>query len=133
MAKARGASLASIFDEEEAEAQPASVSASEQAESTPATRGRPGGRSELVPATRDRAKGQAAPSAQSELSALGAGSSVRRDSHPGKKGVLIHIPGDMHRVLRQLSVMEDGEPITKVVERSLAQYLAEKGYTRWVK
>ncbi|WP_240499993.1 hypothetical protein, partial [Sphingomonas montana] len=31
-----------------------------------------------------------------------------RSSHPGKKPVLIHIPEDMHRTLRQLSVEEGG-------------------------
>jgi hypothetical protein len=35
---------------------------------------------------------------------------TRRSSHPGKKPVLIHIPEDMHRTLRQLSVEEGGEP-----------------------
>jgi hypothetical protein len=34
---------------------------------------------------------------------------ARRSSHPGKKPVLIHIPEDMHRTLRQLSV-EEGAP-----------------------
>src|SRR3546814_10316564 len=33
-------------------------------------------------------------------------SAARRGSHPGKKAVLIHIPEDMHRTLRQLSVEE---------------------------
>ena len=54
-----------------------------------------------------------------------------RDSHPGKKPVLIHIPEDMHRVLRQLSVEEGGEPITRIVERSLRDYLVKRGHTRF--
>ena len=55
----------------------------------------------------------------------------RRDSHPGKRGVMIYIPDDMHRTLRQLSVEEGGEPITKVVERGLRDYLVAKGYTKY--
>ena len=56
---------------------------------------------------------------------------LRRSSHPGKKPVLIHIPEDMHRVLRQLSVEPDGEPITVVTERGLRQYLVQRGYTKF--
>ncbi len=52
-------------------------------------------------------------------------------SHPGKKPVLIHIPEDMHRALRQLSVEEGGEPLTKVVERSLREYLVKRGHTKY--
>jgi hypothetical protein len=56
---------------------------------------------------------------------------ARRSSHPGKKPVLIHIPEDMHRALRQLSVEEGGEPLTVVTERLLRQYLVKRGHTRF--
>lgn len=52
-------------------------------------------------------------------------------SHPGKKPVLIHIPEDMHRTLRQLSVEEGGEPLTVITERLLRQYLVQRGHTRF--
>ena len=55
----------------------------------------------------------------------------RRGSHPGKKPVLIHIPEDMHRALRQLSVEEGGEPLTVITERLLRQYLVTRGHTRF--
>lgn len=55
----------------------------------------------------------------------------RRSSHPGKKPVLIHIPEDMHRTLRQLSVEEGGEPLTVVTERLLRQYLVHRGHARF--
>ena len=55
----------------------------------------------------------------------------RRSSHPGKKAVLIHIPEDMHRTLRQLSVEEGGEPLTVVTERLLRQYLVQRGHIRF--
>lgn len=55
----------------------------------------------------------------------------RRSSHPGKKSVLIHIPEDMHRTLRQLSVEEGGEPLTVVTERLLRQYLVKRGHARF--
>ncbi|CAH0357141.1 MULTISPECIES: hypothetical protein [unclassified Sphingobium] len=57
--------------------------------------------------------------------------SARRSSHPGKKPVLIHIPEDMHRALRQLSVEEGGEPLTVVTERLLRQYLVKRGHARF--
>lgn len=57
--------------------------------------------------------------------------SARRGSHPGKKPVLIHIPQDMHRALRQLSVEEGGEPLTVITERLLRQYLVKRGQTRF--
>lgn len=56
---------------------------------------------------------------------------ARRNSHPGKKPVLIHIPEDMHRTLRQLSVEEGGEPLTVITERLLRQYLVQRGHTRF--
>jgi hypothetical protein len=42
--------------------------------------------------------------------------------------VLIHIPEDMHRTLRQLSVEEGGEPLTVITERLLRQYLVQRGH-----
>ena len=57
--------------------------------------------------------------------------SKRKSSHPGKKPVLIHIPEDMHRTLRQLSVEEDGEPLTVITERMLRRYLVERGHTKF--
>ena len=54
-----------------------------------------------------------------------------KSSHGTKKPVLIHIPADMHRVLRQLSVEEGGEPLTKIVERSLRDYLVKRGHARF--
>ena len=57
--------------------------------------------------------------------------SKRKSSHPGKKPVLIHIPEDMHRTLRQLSVEEGGEPLTVVTERMLRRYLVERGHTKF--
>lgn len=56
---------------------------------------------------------------------------TRRSSHPGKKPVLIHIPEDMHRTLRQLSVEEGGEPLTVITERLLRQYLVKRGHTKF--
>ena len=56
---------------------------------------------------------------------------TRRSSHPGKKPVLIHIPEDMHRALRQLSVEEGGEPLTVITERLLRQYLVKRGHARF--
>lgn len=76
------------------------------------------------------AAGPAAP--QSSVAPTTA-STKRRSSHPGKKAVLIHIPEDMHRVLRQLSVEEGGEPLTVVTERLLRQYLVARGHTRFAR
>jgi len=56
---------------------------------------------------------------------------VKRSSHPGKKPVLIHIPQDMHRTLRQLSVEEGGEPLTVITERLLRQYLVQRGHAKF--
>ena len=76
---------------------------------------------------------QPAPSRRSRRDA-GTPASVapaKRSSHPGKKPVLIHIPEDMHRALRQLSVEEGGEPLTVITERLLRQYLVTRGHTRF--
>jgi hypothetical protein len=51
-------------------------------------------------------------------------------NHGTKKPVLIHIPEDMHRTLRRLSV-EEGEPLTAITERMLRQYLVAKGHTKF--
>src|SRR3546814_11375641 len=80
-------------------------------------------RAEAVPKQRGRG-GQGARSDPGE-------SPARRSSHPGKKPVLIHIPEDMHRTLRQLSVEEGGEPLTVITERLLRQYLVTRGHTRF--
>lgn len=56
---------------------------------------------------------------------------AKRSSHPGKKPVLIHIPEDMHRTLRQLSVEEGGEPLTVITERLLRQYLVQRGHAKF--
>jgi hypothetical protein len=56
---------------------------------------------------------------------------ARRSSHPGKKPVLIHIPEDANRALRQLSVEEGGEPLTVITERLLRQYLVKRGHTKF--
>lgn len=102
MARTRTA-LAGIFDDE-----PEAPATAPSAEAEPART--------TAPMTRRTAD---APAAQ------------RRSSHPGKKPVLIHIPEDMHRTLRQLSVEEGGEPLTVVTERLLRQYLVQRGHARF--
>ena len=73
---------------------------------------------------------QSAPSPRARWTA-DAPAARARSSHPGKKPVLIHIPEDMHRTLRQLSVEEGGEPLTVVTERLLRQYLVQRGHARF--
>ena len=110
MAKKTSA-LAGIFDDEPEESAPAPIAAADAAPEPPrATAPRRSRRAADVPS-------QAAPG--------------RRSSHPGKKPVLIHIPEDMHRALRQLSVEEGGEPLTVITERLLRQYLVKRGHTRF--
>jgi len=113
MAK-KSSALAGIFDDPEPEAAPAPVRAPEPVPQMP------------EPAARSRPKraGEGAGGASSAAPA-------RHSSHPGKKPVLIHIPEDMHRTLRQLSVEEGGEPLTVVTERLLRQYLVSRGHTRF--
>ena len=125
MAKQARASLAAIFDDEPEEtiAEPVPeatrkpVDAVEVGEGTQPTR-----------APRNRISGQSR-----AISAEPAPAPTAKDKRGGKKPVLIHIPGDMHRTLRQLSVEEGGEPLTVVVERALREYLAKKGHTQWLK
>ena len=74
---------------------------------------------------------QAASTRQSRREADTPAPAAKRSSHPGKKPVLIHIPEDMHRALRQLSVEEGGEPLTVITERLLRQYLVKRGHTRF--
>lgn len=105
MAK-KSSALAGIFDDE-----PEAPTATPIAEATPAL-----GRAASSPRSR-RSADIPAPS--------------NRSSHPGKKPVLIHIPEDMHRTLRQLSVEEGGEPLTVVTERLLRQYLVQRGHARF--
>ena len=54
---------------------------------------------------------------------------AKKDSHPGKKPVLIHIPETMHKDLRRLA-LEDGIPLTQITERLLREFLVKKGYTQ---
>lgn len=105
MAK-KPSALAGIFDEEAEDLAPASVP-------------------ELVP------ESQWAAAPRRSADTLAPATPVRRSSHPGKKPVLIHIPEDMHRALRQLSVEEGGEPLTVITERLLRQYLVKRGHTRF--
>lgn len=56
----------------------------------------------------------------------------KKDSHPNKKPVLIHIPADMHKDLKRLA-LEEGEPLTQITERLLREYLVRKGYTQHAK
>ncbi|MFS0738965.1 hypothetical protein ABC347_18110 [Sphingomonas sp. 1P06PA] len=106
MAK-KPSALASIFDDEpDQEPAPAPVA-------EPVTEPQPAAVARRSP----RTAGTAAP--------------ARRSSHPGKKPVLIYIPEDMHRTLRQLSVEEGGEPLTVITERLLRQYLVKRGHTRF--
>lgn len=54
---------------------------------------------------------------------------AKKNSHPGKKPVLIHIPETMHKDLRRLA-LEDGVPLTQITERLLREFLVRKGYTQ---
>lgn len=114
MAK-KPSALAGIFDDESETAQPApSPIVPEAVQPAPPP----------APAKAAKGAGKGARSDPGE-------SAVRRSSHPGKKAVLIHIPEDMHRTLRQLSVEEGGEPLTVTTERLLRQYLVQRGHTRF--
>ena len=104
MTKKSSSALAGIFDDASEEARP-------QAVADPA---------------KARSAGSAGSNRQVDMPAP-----QRRSSHPGKKPVLIHIPEDMHRTLRQLSVEEGGEPLTVVTERLLRQYLVQRGHARF--
>ena len=115
MAKPKGSSLKDIFADEREDA---SSTAAPPAAAAPTA---------ASPATARSGAARPATPPQPAVPAEGR----KKESHPGKKPVLIHIPADMHRILRQLSVEEGGEPITKVVERSLREYLAKRGHTRF--
>jgi hypothetical protein len=54
---------------------------------------------------------------------------AKKDSHPGKKPVLIHIPEAMHKTLRQIA-LDEGTPLTQITERLLREFLVRKGYTQ---
>lgn len=111
MAK-KPSALASIFDDEPEDVQaPSLVEVPEEA---------PEPQSAAMPRRSRRSVQEPASATQ-----------ARRSSHPGKKPVLIHIPEDMHRTLRQLSVEEGGEPLTVITERLLRQYLVKRGHTRF--
>lgn len=109
MAK-KPSALASIFDDEAEEPAPAPAPAPVPPEPQRA----------VAPRRSRRSADTSAPAAPTP-----------RSSHPGKKPVLIHIPEDMHRALRQLSVEEGGEPLTVITERLLRQYLVKRGHTRF--
>lgn len=127
MAK-KSSALAGIFDDEPEAAPPPAPQAATEARPTPAAApapapARPAGGAAPAPRQRGRG-GQGARSDPGDAPA-------RRSSHPGKKPVLIHIPEDMHRTLRQLSVEEGGEPLTVITERLLREYLVKRGHTRF--
>lgn len=126
MAK-KSSALAGIFDDPETEVAPPPVpQAAPEAIAPPTPAAAPSSkptRAEVVPKQRGRG-GRGARSDPGE-------GATRRSSHPGKKPVLIHIPEDMHRTLRQLSVEEGGEPLTVITERLLRQYLVTRGHTRF--
>jgi hypothetical protein len=61
-------------------------------------------------------------------SAIPAAKASKKDSHPGKKPVLIHIPEAMHKDLRRIA-LEEGTPLTQITERLLRKFLVAKGYT----
>lgn len=73
----------------------------------------------------DAPEPQAEPVSASAATLAGA----KKDSHPGKKPVLIHIPETMHKDLRRLA-LEDGVPLTQITERLLREFLVKKGYTQ---
>jgi hypothetical protein len=73
------------------------------------------------------AKAPASPAAT--RSAAAPRSAGKKDSHPGKKPVLIHIPETMHKDLRRLA-LEEGTPLTQITERLLREFLVTKGYTQ---
>ncbi len=85
----------------------------------------------VAPAPAEASPAPVRPSRVGKARAADTPATTRRSSHPGKKPVLIHIPEDMHRALRQLSVEEGGEPLTVVTERLLRQYLVKRGHTRF--
>jgi hypothetical protein len=63
------------------------------------------------------------------VAAVSPGAATKKDSHPGKKPVLIHIPETMHKDLRRLA-LEGGIPLTQIAERLLREFLVKKGYTQ---
>ncbi len=69
------------------------------------------------------------PEPQAESVPASAAAPTKKDSHPGKKPVLIHIPEAMHKDLRRLA-LEDGIPLTQITERLLREFLVKKGYTQ---
>lgn len=119
MAK-KPSALAGIFDDEPEAAPPAPNPIAQQAVAQPAP-----------PPTPAKAARGAGKGAGQGARSVPDDSPARRSSHPGKKAVLIHIPEDMHRTLRQLSVEEGGEPLTVITERLLRQYLVQRGHTRF--
>ena len=107
MARKQNTALAGIFDDEP----PALAPVSEPAPAPAIVEQRQPKRPVPPPAPRNVAKGTSR-------------------NHGSKKPVLIHIPEDMHRLLRRISV-EEGEPLTAITERMLRQYLVSKGHTKF--
>jgi hypothetical protein len=83
------------------------------------------------PRTMFEASESAAAQAQTEPAPLATAASrgLKKDSHPGKKPVLIHIPEAMHKDLRRIA-LEEGTPLTQITERLLRKFLVAKGYTQ---
>lgn len=107
MARKQNTALAGIFDEEP----PASAPVLEPVPTPAVVEQRQPKRAVPPPTTRNTVKGTSR-------------------NHGSKKPVLIHIPEDMHRLLRRISV-EEGEPLTAITERMLRQYLVSKGHTKF--
>lgn len=105
MARNQNTALAGIFDEEPSVPAPVPELAPALVEQSQPKRSSP------PPTTRNIAKGT-------------------NRNHGSKKPVLIHIPEDMHRLLRRISV-EEGEPLTVITERMLRQYLVSKGHAKF--
>lgn len=108
MARKQNTALAGIFDDEPA---PTPMPPPEPAPAPAIVEQHQSRRSSPSPTTRNAAKGSSR-------------------NHGSKKPVLIHIPEDMHRLLRRISV-EEGEPLTVITERMLRQYLVSKGHTKF--
>lgn len=113
MAKGKRSGLEDIWGDE-----PAAVAEPAQTAPAPelAPSGEPARAPTSMPAARARSRGKVA--------------DPQRRNHGDKKPVLIHIPEDMHRLLRRISV-EEGEPLTAITERMLRQYLVTKGHTKF--
>jgi hypothetical protein len=63
-----------------------------------------------------------------ELAAMPRPKSSR--SHGDKKPVLIHIPPDMHKVLKRVA-LDDETTLAAITEKQLRAFLVTKGYTKF--